>query len=202
MRTTHMDDEPLVATIRRKSINSFHRADIFCRKSDRNARLALKKVQLSQAKKSFGLDYMTLLEQETSSPDELESCMRAGYEKIGVLHKDMKTLRAEKKSLDELLWQKLLRKTREEEEQQDDSNEASFPVTTEDRKPSPPRRKAAAAEDAWNDFSHPPPSLKDPPPAAAADTEAYASDTFVVLPPMTGTDDEDSEPGSDPRNID
>jgi hypothetical protein len=204
MRTTDFDDEPLVETIRRKSINSFHRADIFCRKSDRNARLVLKKVQLKQAKKTFGLDYMTLLEKEESSPDELDSCMRAGYEKIGVLHKDMKTLRAEKKSLDELLRQKLLR-NKQEEEHEEQEKEPSIHVTTEatDRKHSPRRpTKAAAAEDSWNDFAHPPPStLKDPPPPAAEET-FMTSDTFFVLPPMTGTDDEDSAAWSDPRNID
>lgn len=105
----HPEGESLAHAIKRGSLNSFYRADIFCRKSERNAKLVVKKFELRHAKKTFGMDYMNLLEKEASQ-DDFEQCLRNGYEKIGVIHKDIRHLRAEKSSLDDLLKQKLVRK--------------------------------------------------------------------------------------------
>ena len=103
------EEESLSSMLYRASVNTFHRADIFCRKTERNAKLAVKKLQLRQVKKSFGIDYMTLLEKE-ANPDELDRCLRDGHEKMGNINKDIRTLRAEKTSLDDMLKQKLVRK--------------------------------------------------------------------------------------------
>lgn len=100
------ETELLADLVHRRSINALYRADVFCRKSERNAKIVVKKLQLRRAKKAFGVDYMTLLEKEATSED-FERCLRSGYEKIGVIHKEIRTLRAEKASLDDILKQKL-----------------------------------------------------------------------------------------------
>jgi hypothetical protein len=92
----------------KESLEAIYRVDIFCRKSGKNAKLAVKKHQLREAKKTFGLDYLTLLEKDASY-DELDECLREGHMKVGLLNKDIQALRAEKKSLDELLQAKLAR---------------------------------------------------------------------------------------------
>ena len=88
------------------SMNAFYRTDHFCRKSERNAKLTVKRIQLHQVKKSFGLDYMNLLEKEASA-EKLDECLRDGHMKIGLLNKSIHTLRAEKASLDERLKERL-----------------------------------------------------------------------------------------------
>jgi hypothetical protein len=88
------------------SLMAWYKTDIFCRKSGRNAKLAVKKHQLQQAKKSFGVDYLTLLEQDAGF-EKLDECLRDGHMKVGMIKKDIQALRAEKTSLDELLKQKV-----------------------------------------------------------------------------------------------
>ena len=99
-------EEPLPKKLYQVSMDSFYRADTFCRKSERNAKLAVKKLQLRRVKKAFGLDYMTLLEQE-ASPEELDKCMRDGHHKLDLINKEIRALRAEKASLDDMLQRKL-----------------------------------------------------------------------------------------------
>uniref|UniRef100_A0A7S3P6T4 Uncharacterized protein n=1 Tax=Amphora coffeiformis TaxID=265554 RepID=A0A7S3P6T4_9STRA len=101
----HLDD-PLPQKLYQVSMDTFYRADTLCRKSERNAKLAVKKLQARRVKKAFGLEYMTLLEKE-ASPEQLDKCMRDGHEKIDLINKDIRALRAEKASLDDELKRKL-----------------------------------------------------------------------------------------------
>ena len=137
------EEESLQSMLYRTSMNTFHRAEIFCKKTERNAKLAVKKLQLRQVKKTFGVDYMTLLEKD-ANPDELEQCMRDGHEKMGNINKDIRTLRAEKTSLDDLLQQKLVRKPTAQTEEgvepahfqytpnAEESSEAKVPASKDD----------------------------------------------------------------------
>ena len=114
-------EESLSSVIHRATLNTLYRADVFCRKSERNAKLAVKKIQLRQVKKSFGIDYMTLLEKE-ATPEQLDECLRNGHEKIDLIHKEMRTLRAEKTSLDDLLRHKLIHKSDEDTEEHNETS--------------------------------------------------------------------------------
>ena len=91
-----------------KSVKAFYRADVFCRKSGKNAQLAVKKHQLRKTKKTFGVDYLTLLENEASH-EQLDQCLREGHLQVGMLQKDIQKLRSEKKGLDLWLQDKLAR---------------------------------------------------------------------------------------------
>jgi len=122
-------DDPLSQKLYQISMETFYRADTLCRKSERNAKLALKKLQARHVKKDFGLKYMTLLEKE-ASPDELDKCMRDGHEKIDLINKDIRALRAEKASLDDELKRKLAHRTEHAEAGEHDRTSHSTQINT------------------------------------------------------------------------
>ena len=203
----HQAEDPLQSKIYRASMNAFHRADILTRKSSRNARLAIKKLQLHQVKKSFGIEYMTLLE-KNASLDELDRCLREGHDKIGVINKDIRTLVGEKTSLDELLQRKLVRKIDGADTHESDgsSQESSTPPppTNPEVSPSP---HEAPEEDSQNDDSRDI-GVRDEPSTTATTNEQEEGgeeeeidasplppvaepsqeDTFVVLPLLPRTE--------------
>ena len=92
-----------------KSLKAFYHADHFCRKSGKNAQLVVKKHQLRKTKKTFGVDYLTLLEKEASH-EQLDQCLRQGHLQVGMIQKDIQKLRSEKKGLD--LWENVRNRSR------------------------------------------------------------------------------------------
>ena len=192
-------EESLSSLIVRTSVNTFHRAEIFCKKPERNAKLALKKHQLNQVKKSFGVDYMNLLEKD-ANPDELEQCMRDGHEKMGNLNKDIRMLRAEKTSLDDLLKQKLVPKPASHQQQTEveparyqytpgmDSLEAKVDSSTAAGENVTSDEKTPQVEAFVDAQANPPTAEANEsgeiiPPGQPSATGNDQEDEFVVLPP-------------------
>lgn len=121
--------EEIPKKIYQASMDTFYWADTFVKKSERNAKLAIKKLQLRRVKKAFGLDYMTLLEKD-ATPEQLDHCMREGHENMDRIHKDIRALRAEKASLDDELKRKRVHGTNEGEHEQTEACVA--PENTDD----------------------------------------------------------------------
>ena len=138
---------------------------------------------------------MTLLEKD-ASPEELEQCLRDGHDKMGVLNKDIRALRAEKTSLDEMLERKLVRKTDEAETQQDDNAryESTSPPTNphlSEEQPTPNNQNWADEENKGGDDLTTPEEEEEQEihvPATPNVVESNQEDDFVVLTPPTRTD--------------
>ena len=140
-------DDLRQSKVYRTSLKAFYHADNFCRKSGRNAKLAVKKHQLRQAKSRFGMDYLTLLEQDAGY-EELDQCLREGHMKVGMINKDIQALRAEKKSLDELLKDKL---AGVEVKNDPDSRDISPPIQPSQKKDSTKMNSEIVGDEKVND---------------------------------------------------
>eukprot|EP00523_Entomoneis_sp_CCMP467_P011313 CAMPEP_0168741432 /NCGR_PEP_ID=MMETSP0724-20121128/12511_1 /TAXON_ID=265536 /ORGANISM="Amphiprora sp., Strain CCMP467" /LENGTH=129 /DNA_ID=CAMNT_0008788937 /DNA_START=128 /DNA_END=517 /DNA_ORIENTATION=- len=104
--TAATSEEPLKEAVVRKSVNSWLTTKSFCRKSDRNLRIAVKQAQLYRAKSSFGVEYMGKM--ESGSPDnDLDECVQSSRDKVGVLNDKIQSLQEDKQRIDEKLRSKL-----------------------------------------------------------------------------------------------
>jgi hypothetical protein len=84
----------------RQARNAWISSVEFCEKSEFWLKMKLKKRQLKGYKKSFGVQYMDLLDSGASA-DELEQCVQASKRKMKVIKNDIAELKAAVARIDE-----------------------------------------------------------------------------------------------------
>jgi hypothetical protein len=72
--------------------NAWIRSMGFCEKSEFWTKIKLKKRQLKGCKKSFGVQYMDMIERKAST-DDLDQCVQASQRKIEVIKNDIAELK-------------------------------------------------------------------------------------------------------------
>jgi hypothetical protein len=78
----------------------------FCEKSEFWAKMKLKKRQIKRCKKSFGVQYMDMIENKASA-DELDQCLQASQRRIEVIKNDLAELKGAVARIDEKMDNKL-----------------------------------------------------------------------------------------------
>jgi hypothetical protein len=78
----------------------------FFEKSEFWAKMKLKKRQLKRCKKSFGVQYMDMIESNASA-DELEQCVEASQRRIEVIKNDISDIKRAVTRIDEKMNDKL-----------------------------------------------------------------------------------------------
>jgi hypothetical protein len=108
LATMEIKEETRRQQLARQSKNSWISFSGFCKKSDKLAKIRFKKMQLNNQRKSFGVNYMTLLERNASQ-QELQKCISNAQIGMDIIQEEINALQGEAGRIDEKSRRKMVR---------------------------------------------------------------------------------------------
>ena len=113
---THESDS-IGDRLARTTNNSYVRVKGFVKKSDKQARKRAKELQLLNRKKQFGVEYMNLMESESATEQDLQSCLQKAQTELNAIRQEIAALEGKIQRTEEKTKNKILLSKKQQEQQ-------------------------------------------------------------------------------------